>query len=496
MKLGGTYTQEIKRVSVSETNSSPNAKNGSQKSAETDSGIGSKLGEYYNQASRTKQNLLAKLNIIPQATGYGTEVTVTKTGDKVVIETTKKDDEINITQDAKTGDVTVEVNGKQQVFSGKDKDNLTIKAGDGNDKVAVEKGVSVKLTIEGGDGDDRLQGGDGDDNIFGGRGNDTIEAGAGDDTVDGGDGRDYISGSKGKDKLAGGAGNDVIYGGNDADTIDGGDGDDYLEGSKGDDTVSGGKGTDVLSGGFGDDTLKGGDGDDVIYGGAGKDVVYGEKGKNKIFSQKDDTDDSKTKGVKNTVVTVDLTKAIGIKIVVNGSDEFKERIEADLEMLRGSQVGRQMLEGFDDSGHTVTIEEFAEQNGKAFPANGIDTHLDPKTGKPGKTDDAKFLINPSFYPADHIPPITVFYHEMAHAYDYTHGTLANGVYDGVDKDDAKNPVLSDVKNAERVAVGLPIDHDNNPKTKEETDSNHPQALTENALRKEMNRPLRPAYRKL
>lgn len=85
---------------------------------------------------------------------------------------------------------------------------------------------------------------------------------------------------------------------------------------------------------------------------------------------------------------------------------------------------------------------------------------------------------------------------MAHAYDYTHGTLANGVYDGVDKDDAKNPVLDDVNNAERVAVGLPIDHDNNPKTAEQTDANHPQALTENALRKELNRPIRPAYRKL
>jgi Ca2+-binding RTX toxin-like protein len=412
---------------------------------------------------------------------------VTKTGDKVVIETTKKDDKIGVPQDAKTGDVTVEVNGKTQTFSGKDKDNLVIRAGEGNDTVTVGKGVTVKLTIEGGDGDDT---------ISGGKGNDTIEAGAGDDTVDGGEGRDYIFGSKGKDKLAGGAGNDVIYGGDDDDTIDGGDGDDYLEGGKGNDTITGGKGKDILSGGIGDDTLKGGDGDDGIYAGQGKDKLYGEKGNNKIFSQADDTDDSKTKGVKNTVVTVDLSKAIGTNIVVNGSDEFKERIEADLEMLRGSQVGRQMLEGFDNSKHTVTIEEFNDQNGRAFATNGIDTHLDPITDKPGKTDDATFQINPRFYPADHIPPIVVFYHEMAHAYDYTHGTLANGVYDGVDKDDAKNPVLDDVNNAERVAVGLPIDHDTNPKTKEQTDANHPEALTENALRKELNRPIRPAYRKL
>ncbi len=340
---------------------------------------------------------------------------MTKTGDKVVIETTKKDDKIGVPQDAKTGDVTVEVNGKTQTFSGKDKDNLVIRAGEGNDTVTVGKGVTVKLTIEGGDGDD---------------------------------------------------------------------------------TISGGKGKDILSGGIGDDTLKGGDGDDVIYAGQGKDKLYGEKGNNKIFSQADDTDDSKTKGVKNTVVTVDLSKAIGTNIVVNGSDEFKERIEADLEMLRGSQVGRQMLEGFDNSKHTVTIEEFNDQNGRAFATNGIDTHLDPITDKPGKTDDATFQINPRFYPADHIPPIVVFYHEMAHAYDYTHGTLANGVYDGVDNDDAKNPVLDDVNNAERVAVGLPIDHDTNPKTKEQTDANHPEALTENALRKELNRPIRPAYRKL
>ena len=47
---------------------------------------------------------------------------------------------------------------------------------------------------------------------------------------------------------------------------------------------------------------------------------------------------------------------------------------------------------------------------------------------------------------------------------------------------------------ERVAVGLPIDNDNNPKTAERTDdANHPDELTENALREEMNLQLRNSY---
>ena len=69
---------------------------------------------------------------------------------------------------------------------------LTIDGGAGND------------TITGGDGDDLLLGGDGNDLITGGRGNDTALLGAGDDTFvwNPGDGSDTVEGQDGADTLA------------------------------------------------------------------------------------------------------------------------------------------------------------------------------------------------------------------------------------------------------------------------------------------------------
>jgi Ca2+-binding RTX toxin-like protein len=489
---------------------------------QSDAGTNSKLGELQNRGIQTKQSIVNNFAATAAATvkDISTEATVTKTGVVTTIDAGAGNDKINISQNATTGEVTVDVNGAKKTFSAADSQNLVINAGDGNDNIKVGKGVTVKLTLDGGNGNDtinvdkgvttgqkidggdgndsinggsggdEIKGGNGNDKIKGGAGNDTIEAGDGDDQVDGGDGRDYINGGSGDDKLLGGKGSDTIYGGDGKDNIQGGNGDDYLEGGKGNDTISGGKGNDILSGGIGDDTLKGGDGDDVIYGGQGKDNIFGEKGNNKIFSQTDDTDDSKKKGVNNTVVTVDLSKAIGSNFVINGSDEFKQRMEADLEMLRSSVVGRKMLEGIDGSGKTVTIEQFDVQNGTASSRNGTATFYDPTTSTRGTKDDVTLNINPNFFPADHIPPIGVMFHELAHAYDITNGTLRPDVYNGTDTTDSGR-----VNIRERVAVGLPIDHDGDPATPEqvEADSIHPKDLTENALRDEMNRARRPHY---
>ncbi|MEU4649445.1 M91 family zinc metallopeptidase [Nocardia fluminea] len=50
-----------------------------------------------------------------------------------------------------------------------------------------------------------------------------------------------------------------------------------------------------------------------------------------------------------------------------------------------------------------------------------------------------------------------------------------------------------IRDGERVAVGLPIDHDNNPSTPEQVVTEHPTALTENAMRAEVGLPLREHY---
>ena len=257
--------------------------------------------------------------------------------------------------------------------------------------------------------------------------------------------------------------------------------------------MSGGKGKDILSGGLGDDTLSGGDDDDTLYAGKGNDAIDGGKGRNTIYAEKTDTVAKSPKGAGNTIVTVDLSKAVGSKIVVKGSDEFKERVEADLEMLRSSPTGRKMFESFDNTGKTVTIEETSGGNGATFPDRGVtgkpQPWYDTVNNKKGDAVDGIISYNPSRVTVggSERPPVVGLFHEMGHTWDYTHGTLRDGSYSGSDATDNGANIR------ERVATGLPIDHDGDPKTAERIDTLHPSEYTENGLRKELNLPKREHY---
>ncbi|MEP6923004.1 MAG: M91 family zinc metallopeptidase [Pyrinomonadaceae bacterium] len=534
MRVDEPRSHAVENVSAQKNVSAKNVDNKAALPTQSDdAGKNSKVGELQNKGSQIKQNVLADVKSPKAPADFSKEATVTKVGNETVIDAGAGDDKISVSQNVKTGDVTVTVNGAKRTFTGADKDHLVIKAGDGNDTIKVGKGVTVQLRLEGEKGNDtitvdqsvkigqKIFGGDGSDTILGGGGNDKIEAGAGDDTVDGRGGDDYVNGSKGNDTLKGGVGNDVIYGGDGDDTIEGNDGNDYLEGSKGNDTIAGGKGTDVLSGGIGDDTLKGDAGNDVLYAGQGKDKLFGGQGDNKIFSQTDDTVEANAKGINNRVVTVELKgNPGGTSVKIEGSDEFKERVEADLEMLRSSPTGRQMLEGYDQAyndtrskladlpliggmfnqGVTVTIKEHDSDSGSADWENRTSPtkpqpSIDPTTGAKGTPNSAIINYKPSYMPTYTYPdgdvesvPSVVLFHEMAHAYDYTHGTFNGTNYAGTDTGD------NGIRNGERVAVGLPIDHDNDPKTAEQKDTaNHPDQLTEDALREEMNLKRRNHY---
>src|SRR5215469_12410397 len=93
-------------------------------------------------------------------------------------------------------------------------ENLVVNANGGDDTITAGNGLAglIKLTIDGGagndtitggDGDDRLLGGDGNDLVTGGRGNDTALLGNGDDTFvwNPGDGSDVVEGQDGTDTL-------------------------------------------------------------------------------------------------------------------------------------------------------------------------------------------------------------------------------------------------------------------------------------------------------
>jgi Ca2+-binding RTX toxin-like protein len=93
-------------------------------------------------------------------------------------------------------------------------ENLVVNANGGDDVITAGNGLAnlIKLTIDGGagndtitggDGNDTLLGGDGNDVIIGGRGNDTAQLGAGDDAFiwNPGDGSDVVDGQDGTDTL-------------------------------------------------------------------------------------------------------------------------------------------------------------------------------------------------------------------------------------------------------------------------------------------------------
>jgi uncharacterized protein YukE len=392
-------------------------------------------------------------------------------GDQVIVNGTSGDDDITVSVDPVTGVQTVTVNGTSYTVPAGQ--HVVIRGGDGNDTITVPQGGGVGFTLIGSRGNDNITGGDGGDTVLGMDGDDNVDAGAGDDRVSGGAGQDYLNGQGGNDRIFGGEGRDTIYGLSGDDVLSGGAEQDYLEGGTGNDTLDGGQGNDILSGGDGDDTLRGGSGDDVTYAGRGSDTTYGGTGADTANGEAGDTTD----GVEQTV-TIEIPDGLaGIRI--EGSPEFVERVEADLQMLASSPEGQQMITNLQqhiaDGPDTLTIREY---HNPADPDNST-----------ASTDGTNSVINYNTRLDDFrgAPPVVVLYHEFAHVYDYMNDTFDPTPYSGDDTVD------HGVKQGERQASGLPIDHDHDPSTPEVIDPDHDFGLTENGLRDEMGLPNRDHY---
>ncbi|HEX6873208.1 MAG TPA: M91 family zinc metallopeptidase, partial [Micromonosporaceae bacterium] len=309
--------------------------------------------------------------------------------------------------------------------------------------------------------------------LLGMAGADRVQGGGGGDVLRGGDGADYLDGQAGDDAIDGGAGPDVLYGLAGNDRIAGGAGGDYLDGGPGEDVLGGGRDTDVLIGGRGRDRLAGQGGDDRAFTEAGEPVI----------------------GAAQTA-TVSLDTP-GRSIQVEGTPEFVARVQSDLDALRSTASGTDMLAALDRAsvasrpvaaqlpfvgdagmaGHTLVIRETAAANGFAGWSTAmlgpVSAHID---------------YNPAFHhlpEAGQVPPVVVLYHELAHIYDAYCGTVASGVFTGAD-----NP---GVPNREREAVGLPIDADADPATPDALHPGHPYPLTENGLREEFGLSPRRRY---
>ncbi len=401
--------------------------------------------------------------------------------DQLVLTTGARDDVIGVKQ-RDDGTLDVNVNGENFEVTRPQGQELTPRAGAGDDVIEVAPNVKVNIVVEGGDGDDTITTGAGDDRIDGGAGNDTIFSGAG---------RDDVFGNTGNDVITGGEGVNILHGGDGDDEITAGSGTNFVEAGAGDDTVHGGGSSDILSGGTGNDRIVVGNGDSRVYAGAGDDTVENAGTNATVYAEVGDLVNAAT-NAKPTVVNVVIDAAAGQTIKVEGSEGFVQRIQAELDFLRASPVGQQMLAEFDRAadvkGNVVTIKELAnEQNGYAQTFSG---DADIRNGRAGAGGNVDISYNPSFHMDAFPAPVVVLYHEMSHAYNGVNGTFQPGTYRGEGPDSGRVP------NAERQAVGLetsaaPFDFDGDPSTPATTAN--PDHLTENGLREELGMPDRPSY---
>ncbi|ADD41989.1 M91 family zinc metallopeptidase [Stackebrandtia nassauensis] len=439
-----------------------------------------------------------------------------------------------------TGDDTVSTSGgDNRVSTGAGKD--TVMTGDGNDNVSTYSGDDGVLDTGGkndistgegddgvsasgdnhvysGDGSDKVNTGGGKDVIVSGDDDDRVQAGAGDDRVFSGEGRDYVDGQDGNDHLEAGTGGqrtdsqgnpyhegDTIYGGDGDDTLAGGDANDYLDGGTGNDKVSGGGGNDVLSGGKGDDTLDAGEGKDVMYSGFGKDSVTGDAQDTAYVQDGEDKVDGV--GTKHHVQPIDADQLVKDGVIeIEGSEEFKDRMLADLNTFGSSPTGKEMLNLYKDhmsdtfNGDSFKIKELQYDSGNPDRDEESDIENGYMRDTGDFSDDIEVEINPAFH-IDELGdglgganqgdgpggrPSVILYHEMAHG--------ASSLEDVFDDDKVGgNGPDANITKAERLAAGLPTDG-------RAYDPNNPQAnlgqkyeYTENGLRDEMGLPARETY---
>lgn len=179
-------------------------------------------------------------------------------GGLLLITGSEKADKIVITAGSQAGTVVVRGIAKRSVsFSGVNA--IVVDARGGNDDIRIGSnirdtgGALIGVTVNAGNGNDRVEGGDGDDDINGGLGNDKIRGRSGDDEISGGGGNDDCRGDAGDDVVFGDAGRDVLRGGDDDDSLSGGSDRDTLFGDRGDDSLDGDEGRDKLFGGLGND---------------------------------------------------------------------------------------------------------------------------------------------------------------------------------------------------------------------------------------------------
>ena len=429
---------------------------------------------------------------------------------EVIIETGDRADKITIKKGPDNGLIATINNTPYQLNlltspDGSETQPLRIKTHGGNDCVLIDPLVENTIRVEAGDGDDYVRAGAGDTSLYGGAGNDLLKLGSGHGVAFGNEGDDLLIAGTGHGVLKGNNGDDRLQAGKGSANrrlfMDGGNGHDFMIVTANDTRIP-----VIMHGGQGENLIVA-MGPATIYSGRDKNIIRSDDDNTVIYAKPSD-EVHRTPG--STRVHTQPNEAGKSGYVVEGSAEFVQNVEDDLELLRMSRQGKRMLGTADAAAKRndspVRITELTEDNGSYYfnsvairnqlstdrsldeltpAAFGYITHQqrgDVATG-------AQIDYNPSFSPDENSAPINVLYHEMAHAYNGASGTFFQG-----STAIPENPTGE--SNLERQAVGLPtialpFDFDGQRATEPRT--TNPRPFTENALRKEMRRPLRTTY---
>ncbi|MGL5999581.1 MAG: M91 family zinc metallopeptidase [Pseudomonas proteolytica] len=411
--------------------------------------------------------------------------------DNLVIEATSQADTVHVKR-TKNGGVDIVVNDRTyHIDSHQPKQKIPqihIKTLGGDDRVWVDPDVSERMFVETGDGADYVKAGAGNSRVFAGAGNDTVVLGSGFGYVEGGEGDDVLIGGSGMSAMYGNNGNDKMFAGYFPNTQK-----TYMDGGQGNDEMFAINGRTIMHGGRGDNAMTS-YGGSHIYTGKGNNKVVSLNDTDTVFAKKEDVV-QRTPGSKLVDVSYSDAGREGLK--VTGRVEFTQRVQDDLELLRLSPVGQQMLAELDAAFRRNTMPklnsdgvETIKDQIKRQPENQIITIKELEADN-GYFFSRELDYNPSFIDTQHQSfPISVLQHELSHGFNWVNRSKLKG------QTRVNDSATGLEDNMERQAVGLQtneaFDFDRDPSTP--PTFTNPKPFTENGLREEMGEPLRTAYK--
>jgi Ca2+-binding RTX toxin-like protein len=146
----------------------------------------------------------------------------------------------------------------------------------GNDRVELAPTLTVAVTVRLGDGNDRVTLGagnnvvtlgDGNDRVRAGNGNNKVTLGNGDDQVTLGNGNNTITAGNGNDRVRLGGGTNTVTLGNGNDKVRVGDGNNMVVTGDGHDHIKAGNGDNLIVAGLGHHVVRVGDGANILIDG-------------------------------------------------------------------------------------------------------------------------------------------------------------------------------------------------------------------------------------